>query len=152
MRTCIRIRYRGDDKKVGIKTIRDEMLGSVQHPAIAVTHSSGCDGGGVGPGRGLGEGHGKGSRATNSRQQICLNLRVGAFQQDFIHIAESAADQNITGATELLLGDHPVENRQTATTIFGRNIHRIKTKRLRLRPDLGGNIISKVTRLLDPRL
>ena len=128
------------------------MLGSVQHPAIALTNSSGCDGGGVGPGRGLGEGHGKGSRATNSRQQICLNLRVGAFQQDFIHIAESAADQNIAGATELLLGDHPVENRQTATTIFSRDIHSIKPERLRLRPDLGSQFIGKVTCLLDLRL
>ena len=124
------------------------MLGSVQHPAIALTNSSGCDGGGVGPGRGLGEGTEKVARHEQPAADMSQSARRCLPAGFHTHCRKR-------GGSEYRWCDRTAPRRSSSREPADRHHHiqsgysQHKAERLRLRPDLGSQFIGKVTCLLD---
>ncbi len=131
---------RRDDEEVGEQTVADEMLAAVEHPTASVRFRMGLDGGGGGggPGAGFGHGDGTGALALDGGQEPLFALRAGAGQQDFVDVAESAADENVAGAPHLLLGRTHVDGAEAASAEVFRHVHGVEAELAGLAEDVAG--------------
>ena len=58
--------------------------------------------------------------AAHGRLQPALDLLAIAFEQHLVDVAEGAADEDVGGAAELLLGQHVVDRAEPAAAKFCR--------------------------------
>ena len=144
---------RGDHhRQVAEQGVRDEALGTVQHPAALGRRRSGrLHAGDIGARAGLGLGDAANLLAPDHRGQVAALVLLGRVLEE--HVAHELAEELGVGhdgrpAGELLLGDAPTERVRARTAVLRRHGHPqdvelrhalIEIPRKLVRPvDLGG--------------
>ena len=121
-------RFGRDQEKVTPDAVADEVLATVEYPALVVLHSCGFYACRVRACTWLGDGDGAGACALDGGLEPAIDLLAFAVQEGLIHIAKGAANDDVGGMAKLLLAQDAVQVGQaSAAKVFG-HVHAVQAQ------------------------